>query len=92
MQLKEFIKSLPQGLDSFFPEGKQLSSSNAQKLLLARSIIRPKILFYEDPTDNMDDKVANEIIDFITAKEHQWTIIVSSKISTGRASVTEILL
>jgi ABC-type polysaccharide/polyol phosphate transport system ATPase subunit len=26
----------------------------------------------------MDDKVANEIIDFITAK-HQWTIIVSSK-------------
>jgi hypothetical protein len=40
----------------------------------------------------MDDKVANEIIDFITAKEHQWTIIVSSKISTGRASVTEILL
>jgi ABC-type lipoprotein export system ATPase subunit len=56
-----------------------LSSSNAQKLLLARSIIsRPKILFYEDPTDNMDDKVANEIIDFITAKE-QWTIIVSSK-------------
>jgi predicted ABC-type transport system involved in lysophospholipase L1 biosynthesis ATPase subunit len=56
-----------------------LSSSNAQKLLLARSISRPKILFYEDPTDNMDDKVANEIIDFITAKEHQWTIIVSSK-------------
>jgi hypothetical protein len=32
----------------------------------------------------MDDKVANEIIDFITAKEHQWTIIVSSKISTGK--------
>jgi ABC-type multidrug transport system fused ATPase/permease subunit len=40
MQLKEFIKSLPQGLDTaLFPEGKQLSSSNAQKLLLARSII-----------------------------------------------------
>jgi hypothetical protein len=39
----------------------------------------------------MDDKVANEIIDFITAKEHQWTIN-HQKISTGRASVTEILL
>jgi ABC-type ATPase involved in cell division len=70
-----------------------LSSSNAQKLLLARSIIsRPKILFYEDPTDNMDDKVANEIIDFITAKEHQWTIIVSSKNQYWKTSVTEILL
>ncbi|SDX34363.1 peptidase domain-containing ABC transporter [Flavobacterium degerlachei] len=81
VQLTYFIKSLPKSLDThIFPEGRQLSSSNAQKILLARSIIhKPKILFYEDPTDTMDEKVANEIIDFITAKEHKWTIIVSSK-------------
>ncbi|MBQ0907153.1 ATP-binding cassette domain-containing protein [Flavobacterium sp. F-328] len=81
VQLSGFIKALPKGLDTpIFPEGKQLSSSNAQKLLLARSIIhKPKILFYEDPTDAMDEKVANEIIDFITADSHKWTIIVSSK-------------
>lgn len=81
VQLSTFIKSLPKGLDSrIFPEGKQLSSSNAQKILLARSIIRkPKILFYEDPTDTMDEKVANEIIDFITDDVNKWTIIVSSK-------------
>lgn len=81
VQLSSFIKALPKGLETpIFPEGKQLSSSNAQKLLLARSIIhRPKILFYEDPTDVMDEKVANEIIDFITADSHKWTIIVSSK-------------
>ncbi|EIA09543.1 peptidase domain-containing ABC transporter [Flavobacterium frigoris] len=81
VQLTSFIKSLPKSLDTLlFPEGRQLSSSNAQKILLARSIIhKPKILFYEDPTDTMDEKVANAIIDFITAKEHKWTIIVSSK-------------
>nr|WP_315160258.1 ATP-binding cassette domain-containing protein [uncultured Flavobacterium sp.] len=81
VQLSSFIKSLPKGLDTkIFPEGKQLSSSNAQKILLARSIIhRPKILFYEDPTDNMDEKVANEIIDFITSDTNKWTVIVSSK-------------
>lgn len=81
VQLSPFIKSLPKGLDSrIFPEGKQLSSSNAQKILLARSIIhRPKILFYEDPTSSMDEKVANEIIDFITSDANKWTIIVSSK-------------
>jgi ABC-type bacteriocin/lantibiotic exporter with double-glycine peptidase domain len=81
VQLTSYIKSLPESLETLiFPEGRQLSSSNAQKVLLARSIIhKPKILFYEDPTDTMDEKVANEIIDFITAKEHQWTIIVSSK-------------
>ncbi|OYX83148.1 MAG: ABC transporter ATP-binding protein/permease [Flavobacteriales bacterium 32-34-25] len=81
VQLTSFIKSMPKGLDTrVFPEGRQLSSSNAQKLLLARSIIhKPKILFYEDPTDRMDEKVANEIIDFITSEKNNWTIIVSSK-------------
>ncbi|MBX9887743.1 MAG: ABC transporter ATP-binding protein/permease [Flavobacteriaceae bacterium] len=90
MQLKNFVKSLPNGLETaLFPEGKQLSSSNAQKILLARSIIsKPKILFYEDPTDTMDDNVANELIDFITAKEHNWTIIVSSKNPYWRAKCT----
>lgn len=81
VQLTSFVKSLPKGLETrIFPEGRQLSSSNAQKLLLARSIIhKPKILFYEDPTDRMDEKVANEIIDFITSEKNNWTIIVSSK-------------
>ena len=81
VQLSSFVKSLEGGLDSkIYPEGKQLSSSNAQKILLARSIIhRPKVLFYEDPTDRMDEKVANEIIDFITSEKNKWTIIVSSK-------------
>ncbi|MEG0851551.1 MAG: ATP-binding cassette domain-containing protein, partial [Flavobacterium sp.] len=81
VQLSSFIKLLPKGLDThIYPEGRQLSSSNAQKILLARSIIhKPKILFYEDPTDTMDESVANEIIDFITSDKNKWTIIVSSK-------------
>ncbi|MFV7236054.1 peptidase domain-containing ABC transporter [Flavobacterium sp. ZB4R12] len=81
VQLSSFIKTLPKGLDTkIFPEGRQLSSSNAQKILLARSIIhKPKILFYEDPTDTMDEEVANEIIDFINSDKNQWTVIVSSK-------------
>jgi ABC-type bacteriocin/lantibiotic exporter with double-glycine peptidase domain len=81
VNLGDFIKSLPKGLDTkIYPEGKQLSSSNAQKVLLARSIInRPKILFYEDALDKMDHDAAKEVIDFITSKENKWTLIVSSK-------------
>jgi len=81
VQLTGFIKTLPNGLDTkVFPEGKELSSSNAQKILLARSIIhKPSILFYEEPTDKMDVKVANEIIDFITSDKNNWTVIVSSQ-------------
>ena len=81
VNLGAFIKSLPEGLNTkIFPEGRQLSSSNAQKILLARSIInKPRILFYEDPLDKMDDSSAKEIIDFITDKSNKWTVIVSSK-------------
>ncbi|WP_432671928.1 peptidase domain-containing ABC transporter [Flavobacterium sp. SM2513] len=78
--LSSFIKTLPLGLDTeILPEGKQLSSSNAQKILIARSIVKkPKILFYEDPTDRMDDETARKIIDFICLPEHKWTVIVTS--------------
>jgi len=81
VQLTAFVKTLPKGLDTkIFPEGKQLSSSNTQKILLARSIIhKPNILFYEDPTDRMDINVANDIIDFITSEKNKWTVIVSSQ-------------
>lgn len=81
VQLTSFIKTLPKGLDTeIFPEGKELSSSNFQKILLARSIIhKPNILFYEEPTDKMDVKVANEIIDFITSEKNKWTVVVSSQ-------------
>jgi ABC-type bacteriocin/lantibiotic exporter with double-glycine peptidase domain len=81
VKLGTFIKSLPDGLDTkIFPEGRQLSSSNAQKILLARSIInKPKVLFYEDALDKMDENAAKEIIDFITDSKNNWTLIVSSK-------------
>ena len=81
VQLGAFIKSLPKGLDTkIFPEGRQLSSSNAQKILLARSIInKPKILFLEDAFDKMDAKITQEVVDFITSSENKWTLIVSSK-------------
>ena len=81
VKLSTYIKSLPNGLDTkIFPEGRQLSSSNAQKILLARSIItKPKILFFEDALDKMDEDASKEIIDFLTASTNKWTLIVSSK-------------
>jgi ABC-type bacteriocin/lantibiotic exporter with double-glycine peptidase domain len=81
VQLGSFIKTLPDGLNTkIFPDGRQLSSSNAQKIILARSIVnKPKILFFEDPLDKMDEEATTEIIDFITNPSHKWTVLVSSK-------------
>jgi ABC-type bacteriocin/lantibiotic exporter with double-glycine peptidase domain len=81
VQLGSFIKSLPNGLNTgILSDGRQLSSSDAQKIVLARSIInKPKILFYEDPLDKVDDEAARKIIDFLTDSKNKWTLIVSSK-------------
>jgi ABC-type bacteriocin/lantibiotic exporter with double-glycine peptidase domain len=93
VKLGDFIKSLPKGLDTkISPEGKQLSSSNAQKILVARSIIsKPKILFYEDVLDKMDSEAANEIIDFITSDKNKWTLLVTSKNDNWKAKCNRVL-
>lgn len=81
VKLGDFIKSLPNGLETkIYPEGKQLSSSDAQKILLARSIVsKPKILFLEEPFDKMDKETANEMIEFLTNATQKWAIVITSK-------------
>ena len=81
VKLTDEIKKLPNGLDEvILTDGKQLSSSITQKILLARAIMNhPTILFLEEPFDKMDNEQAMEIIDFILSKENNWTVIVTSK-------------
>ncbi|MGS2738148.1 peptidase domain-containing ABC transporter [Sinomicrobium sp. M5D2P17] len=81
MQLTTYIKSLPNGLDTVVhSEGKQLSSSIIQKILLARCIISdPKILFLEEPLEKVDEPSAKEIIDYLTTEDKTWTVVIISK-------------
>jgi ABC-type bacteriocin/lantibiotic exporter with double-glycine peptidase domain len=78
--LTQFVKSLPLGLDTqITPLGRQLTASVARKIILARAIVKkPGVLFLEDPTESMDEDSAKQIIDFLFAPEHNWTVIVSS--------------
>jgi len=91
VKLDSYIKSLPLGLETLiYPEGRQLSSSNAQKILLARSIVcKPKIVFLEDPLDKMDERDSKEIIDFMMDNKHKWTLVVASKNSYWKQKAVE---
>lgn len=93
VKLTEEIKKLPNGLDEIIlTDGKQLSSSINQKIVLARAIINyPTILFLEDPLDKMDTDQANEIIDFIVSKENNWTLIVTAKNNYWKGKCERIL-
>jgi len=81
LKLTSLIKSLPKGLDTeLISEGKQVNSSTVQKILLARCIIlKPKILFLEEPTDKLDKETAKEIIDVLTNENNPWTLVVVAK-------------
>jgi ABC-type bacteriocin/lantibiotic exporter with double-glycine peptidase domain len=81
LKLTEAIKALPQGLDTrISSEGKQINSSTIQKIVLARCIINePKLLFLENPLDKSDEQTCKEIIDFLSAEKHPWTLVVASK-------------
>lgn len=81
LRLTSYIKSLPNGLDTWVHSGgKQLNSSVIQKILLARCILsEPKILFLEEPLEKVDQASAVEIIDYLTAGDKRWTLVVISK-------------
>ncbi|WMW78189.1 ATP-binding cassette domain-containing protein [Flavobacterium sp. 20NA77.7] len=81
LHLIPLIKTLPDGLNTMITsDGRRLSSSNAQKIIVARCILsNPKILFLENPTDKMDEATAIQVIDYLTNSKNNWTLIVSSK-------------
>lgn len=79
--LTPFVKTFPNGLETHIrPGGNELSASDIQKILLARSIVnRPNILFLEEPTDKMDEATSEQIINFLLSDENKWTLVVASK-------------
>jgi ABC-type bacteriocin/lantibiotic exporter with double-glycine peptidase domain len=80
LALQDFITSLPKGYNTILePLGKNLPKSAKLKLLLARSIvIKPKLLLFEGVFEHLDKKENQMVIDFLTAKENNWTMVAVS--------------
>jgi ABC-type bacteriocin/lantibiotic exporter with double-glycine peptidase domain len=80
MKLSDFVKTLNQGYNTMIaPEGKELSRSTVQKIILARSIVdSPKVLLLEDAFEHIERETKREIIDFLTSDDVPWTLITVS--------------
>lgn len=80
LKLEDYIKSLPLGYNTVIdPQGKKLSMSTTEKLLLARSIAdKPKLLLLEDALEHVDPWERREIVDFLIDPSHGWTIIATT--------------
>ena len=92
--LADFVRKQPKGYDTVLdPEGKTLPRGIVQKLLIARSIVvRPKLLVFEYIVDSLDRKDRKKIIDFLTQKEHGWTIVTASRNNYFAEKCSRIIL
>lgn len=80
LNMNNYLIQQTKGLDSYLDSGgRRLPRSFVQKILLARLIIgEPKLLLMEDPLQFIDDEEKKKIIDYIMAKERNWTAVIVS--------------
>ena len=84
-KLTEFIKSLPDGVDTMLDEhGANLSGGQRQRLSIARAIIRdPKVIILDEATSALDSVSEKQIQDAINnLTEGRTTFIVAHRLST----------
>jgi ATP-binding cassette subfamily C protein LapB len=67
--MDEFVKDTPHGLDVFIGEqGNRLSGGQKQGIALARLLLRrPKMLFLDEPTNAMDQRMETQVVDRLRA-------------------------
>jgi len=77
--LQRFIETQPNGYNTELGTNNRLSSGIRAKLLLARSIVdKPRLLLLEDAFDHINEIERNQIIEFLTGKENNWTMVAIS--------------
>jgi ABC-type bacteriocin/lantibiotic exporter with double-glycine peptidase domain len=91
--LKEFVRSLPYGLDTLIsPEGRHISYTVTKKIILIRALLKqPKMLLLEDPLDQFRPEETSKIIDYLCDKKHNWSIVVISNNSYWNTKCTKSL-
>ncbi len=95
VKLTEFIKTLPDGLETMlYTEGKQINSSVVQKILLARVLLmKPNVILLEDALSKIDAKHSKEIFDYLTSKENPCTLVyISNDISISDKHIKRITI
>ena len=78
--LNNFIKSLPNGLDTVVGErGANISGGQKQRIGIARALYRnPKILIMDESTNSLDEFTENELIEDLFKFKKNYTLILIS--------------
>ena len=86
-QLAEFVRGLPQGLDTVVGErGVKFSGGQRQRIAIARALYnKPQILVMDEATAALDNETENAVMEAIEALQGQMTlVIVAHRLTTIR--------
>ncbi|CAN2170983.1 MdlB ABC-type multidrug transport system, ATPase and permease components [Candidatus Nanopelagicaceae bacterium] len=86
-QLREYIETLPHGLDSSINEdGSNLSGGQRQRLGIARALFtKPRLLVLDEATSSLDARTEQEVSNSIQSLKGRLTLVtVAHRLSTVR--------
>lgn len=84
-QLKEFVKGLPDGLDTIVGErGVKFSGGQRQRVAIARALYyNPEIIVLDEATSALDNETESAVMDAIESLQgHKTLIIVAHRLTT----------
>ena len=84
-QLTEFVKDLPEGLDTMVGErGVRLSGGQRQRIGIARALYRnPAVLVLDEATSSLDTPTESDVLEAVRALHGEKTIlVVAHRLST----------
>jgi ABC-type branched-subunit amino acid transport system ATPase component len=90
-RLNDFVKSLPNGLDTYIGDGGAfLSGGQKQRLGIARALLtKPKLLVLDEATNAMDTETEIEFFKILQRLQKEVTILmIAHSISAARNSTT----
>lgn len=75
--LDNFIKQLPKGYQtSLLPGGKNIPRSARNKIILARALVtQPQLFTFEEAFSNLESEDKTKMINLLTSKDNNWTLI-----------------
>ena len=90
-QLAEFVRGLPDALDTWIGEaGARLSAGQARRLVLARTLLRdPRILILDEPTENLDSDTARRLLASLRVATDGRTVILITHDPRAAAQFTD---